>query len=175
MGMRSLFGCSGFSSKPRSAPSGPELGHAEALGVRDLVEERARAVGSRVELRCHVRQSRAAQDVVAEHDAKVCVADEVPGQADGMGDAQRTALIAIRQVEPEVRAVGEQLDDVAHALPADDDQHLADAHARQRLQRVVDHRPVVDRQQVLVRDDREREQPRGGAAGEDDPLHRRSA
>ena len=88
---------------------------------------------------------------------------------------ERAALVAVRQVEPEVPPVAEQLDDVADALAADDDHHLADAHRRERLDRVVDHRPVVDRQQVLVGDDREREQPRRGPAGKDDALHRRSA
>ena len=89
-----------------------------------------------------------------------------------MGDAERPALVAVGQVEPEMRPVAEQLDDVADALAADDDHHLADAHPGERLDRVVDHRPVVDRQQVLVGDDRQREQPRGGPAGEDDALHR---
>jgi len=88
-------------------------------------------------------------------------------------DPERAALVAIRQVEPEVRAVREQLDDVADALPTDDDHDLADAHPGQGLQRVVDHRPVVDRQQVLVRHDREREQACGGPTREHDPFHRR--
>ena len=38
-------------------------------------------------------------------------------------------------------------------------------------QRVIDHRLVVDRQQLLADDARERIEPRAGAAGEDDPLH----
>ena len=85
---------------------------------------------------------------------------------------ERAALVAVGQVEAEVLPVAQQLDDVADALAADDDHHLADAHRGQRLDRVVDHRPVVDRQQVLVGDDRQREQPRGGAAGQHDALHR---
>ena len=92
-----------------------------------------------------------------------------------MGDAERAALVAVGQVEPEVGAVGEQLDDVADALAADDDHDLADAHAGQRLERVVDHRPVVDRQEVLVGDDRQREEAGRGAAGEDDAFHRGTA
>ena len=85
---------------------------------------------------------------------------------------ERAALVAVRQVEPEVPAVAQQLDDVADALAADDDHHLADAHARQRVERVVDHRPVVDRQQVLVGDDREREQPGRRPAGKHEAFHR---
>ena len=41
----------------------------------------------------------------------------------------------------------------------------------ERLDRVRDHRPVVDRQQVLVRDPRERMESAAGASGEDDALH----
>ena len=97
---------------------------------------------------------------------------KLSGQPDGVGDPERAALVAIRQVEPEVGAVTEQLDDVADALAAHDDHHLADAHPGERRDRVVDHRPVVDRQQVLVGDDGEWEEPRRGPTGEDDALHR---
>ena len=118
-------------------------------------------------------ERRPAQDVVAEDAAERVVADEVPGEPDRVGDAERAALVAIGQVEPEMGAVGQQLDDVADALAADDDHHLADPHPGERLDRVVDHRPVVDRQEVLVRDDRQREEPRRRPAGEDDALHAR--
>ena len=52
-----------------------------------------------------------------------------------------------------------------------DHQDLADARQHERRQRVVDHRLVVDRQQLLAHRERERMQPRAGAAGQDDPLH----
>ena len=42
----------------------------------------------------------------------------------------------------------------------------------QRGQRIVDHRLVVDRQQLLRRHERQRMQPRAGAAGENDALTR---
>ena len=151
---------------------GVELGDAEPLRVRHPVEQRPGAVWTGLELGRDVGQRRAAQDVVAEHAAERVVADEVAGEADGVGDAERARLVAIGQVEPERGAVGEQLDDVADALAADDDHDLADAHPGQRLDRVVDHRPVVDRQQMLVGDDRQRVEPRRGPAGENDALHR---
>ena len=43
------------------------------------------------------------------------------------------------------------------------------------LDRIVDHRPIVDRQQVLVRDGRERPQARAEAPGEDDAPHHDSS
>ena len=151
---------------------GVELGHAEALRVRDLVEQRAGPERAALELGGDAVERLAAQDVVAEDAAERVVADEVAGQPDGVGDAQRARLVAVGQVDAEGRAVRQQLDDVAHALATDDDHDLADAHPGERLDRVVDHRPVVDRQQVLVGDDRERVEPGRGAAGEDDALHR---
>ena len=99
------------------------------------------------------------------------VGDEVPREADRMGDAQRATLVAVGQVEAELVTIGQQLHDVADAAAAKDDHHLADAHLAQRLDRVIDHRPVVDRQQVLVRDTRQRSEARAVAAGEDQSLH----
>src|SRR5881397_1272197 len=49
---------------------------------------------------------------------------------------------------------------------------LAHPRADQDLDSVADHRPVVDRQQVLVGDAREWVQPASGPAGQDDALHR---
>ena len=54
---------------------------------------------------------------------------------------------------------------------AGDEHQLADPGRDDRLDRVRDHRAVVDRQQVLVRDPRQRMEAATGAAGEDDSLH----
>ena len=150
---------------------GVQLGDTEALRIGHPVQECAGTPRPRLEGVGDVRQGRAAQDVVAEHAAEHVVAHEPAREADRVGDAERAALVAVREVKPEMRAVAEQLDDVAHALAADHDEHLADAHRRERLDRVVDHRPVIDRQQVLVGDDRQRVEPRCSAAGEHDFLH----
>ena len=64
----------------------------------------------------------------------------------------------------------------AWPLPGDE-QHLADTRQLQELQRVVDHRPAPDREQVLVRDARQLAQARRLAAGADEALrlHARDA
>ncbi len=49
-----------------------------------------------------------------------------------------------------------------------DDQHLADARQHQRGERVVDHRLVVDRQQLLADRVRDRVQARARTTGQDD-------
>ena len=58
--------------------------------------------------------------------------------------------------------------------PAGDDHDVLDPRVHQRLDRVIDHRPVVDRQQMLVGDFREREQAAARAARQDDAFHKRS-
>ena len=54
-----------------------------------------------------------------------------------------------------------------------DDQDIANAGHHQRGQRIVDHRLVVHRQQLLRHDVRHRVEPRARPAGEDDapPVH----
>ena len=51
------------------------------------------------------------------------------------------------------------------------DHQLGHARVDERFDRIRDHRPVVDRQQVLVRDPRERIEPGALAARENDALH----
>ena len=170
MGIESDLGCCGFSSKPTTLPAVSNSATPKRCGS-DPVEQRAAAPGAGLELRGHARQGIAAQDVVAQDHAEAVLAHEVAGQADGVGDAERAALVAVGQIQAEVAAVREQLHDVADAAPAEDDHDLTDAHARQRLEREVDHGPVVDRHEVLVRHQRQRVEARPGATGQNDTLH----
>ena len=89
-----------------------------------------------------------------------------------MGDAQRAALVAIAQVKAEVLPVREQLYDIADTASAKDDHHLGDAHARECLQGEIDHRPVEDRQEMFVGDQRQWMQAGAVAACEDYAFHR---
>ena len=73
---------------------------------------------------------------------------------------------------PSVDAVAEQRAELLVVLGRRDDQDLADARHHQRRQRVVDHRLVVDRHELLRDALGDRPQPGAGAAGEDDAAHR---
>ena len=84
------------------------------------------------------------------------------------------ALRLIRELQAlqaELAAVAEQGQELAGVVAARDDHDLVDAGQHQRLDRIEDHRLVVDRQQVLVGDPRERMQSGARAAGENDALH----
>ena len=69
-----------------------------------------------------------------------------------------------------LRAVAQQPLERRQVLRRRDDQDVPDARQHQRRERVVDHRLVVDRQELLADRPGDRMQPRARAAGEDDPL-----
>src|SRR5205823_14859704 len=68
-----------------------------------------------------------------------------------------------------------QAEELARVRPAGDEHELGHARLHERLDGVGDHRPVVDREQVLVRDPRQRIEPRALPTSEDDALHRPDA
>ena len=72
---------------------------------------------------------------------------------------------------PQLLPVAQQLAEARQIVRRRDDEDLADPRQHQRRQRVVDHRLVVDRQELLRHHRGERVEPRAAAAGEDDPFH----
>ena len=115
----------------------------------------------------------ALDDVVAQHDADLLAVGEMFGQRQSVGDAAFAFLVGVVDVlQAELLAVGQQAQEIAGIPAAGDDQDVLDAGVHQRLDRVVDHRPVVDRQQMLVGDLGEREQAASRSSGQDDTFHR---
>ena len=76
-----------------------------------------------------------------------------------------------RDRQPERRPIAQEPAERVLLVRRGDHQDLADTRQHERRQRVVDHRLVVHGQQLLAHRERERMQPRAGAAGQDDPLH----
>ena len=73
---------------------------------------------------------------------------------------------------PQSAAVAEQVAKPRQVGRRRDHQDVADARQHQGAERVIDHRLVVDRQQLLADDPGDRIEPRARAAGQDDSLHR---
>src|SRR5258708_6700786 len=93
-----------------------------------------------------------------------------PPPPDPLRDTTRLDLHLVREVDVEEQlatrarldpTVAEQVDELPRMLLARHDQHLAHARALEQLQRVVHHRPLTDRQQMLVRDARQLLETRG--------------
>ena len=112
----------------------------------------------------------AVEDVVAEDEGRIVVADEVGADDEGLGEAVRAGLDGVLQVDAPLAAVAEQLLEARGVLRGGDDQDVPDAGQQQRGQRVVDHRLVVDRQQLLGYRQGGGMQPGAGAAGEDEAF-----
>ena len=156
---------------------GVELHDAEALGVVDVVAEHGgEAAGLRV---LHgaaevPAQAVAVEDVVAEDERAGLPSDELLADDEGLGEAVGAGLDGVGQVHAVVRPVAEQPLEVGQVRRGRDDQDVADAGHHEDGQRVVDHRLVVDRQQLLAGDGGQRVQAGAGPAGEDDAPHGRA-
>jgi len=120
----------------------------------------------------HDRAEVALEDVVGEHDAAAIAGDEPLRQAERLCDSALALLVRVEEaVYPVVVAVAEQSEELARVRSAGDEHQLLDASFHQRLDRVGHHRPVVQGQQVLVRDAGERGEPAARAARQDHAFH----
>ena len=147
-----------------------ELHHAVALGIVHVVGEdggprlaRGRALQGGLQIV-------AVEDVVAQHQRAGCAAHEVAPEDEGLREAIGARLHAVAQVQAPLRAAAQQLLEAGGVLRGADDEDVADAREHQGAQRVVDHRLVVDGQELLAHGQRGRVQPGAGAAGEDEAF-----
>ena len=92
-------------------------------------------------------------------------------------DRDTAGLVLVRIVEvaqTEPRPVPQKPQELPGMVAAGHDHDPVDAGAGHLLDRVIDHRPVVDRQQMLVGDPRQRLQPTPGPSGQNHTFHARS-
>src|SRR5262249_9032352 len=93
-------------------------------------------------------------------------------EAERLSDPARLLLVAVREpVDAVLVAVAEQPEELARVRPAGDEHQLVDARLHERLDRVRDHRPVVEREEALGRDPGQAMEAGARAAREDDALH----
>jgi hypothetical protein len=137
---------------------------AQVLGLAHVRQEDAGALSLFPEVPDGLGD-RAAEDVVREHHDDPVAGAEVPGEPERLGDAAGALLLPV--LEP----VAEQAMEILHVVAARHDHQLRDTGLAERVDRVHDHRAVVHRQEVLVRDPGERIETRAGSTGEDDALH----
>src|SRR5689334_13159695 len=87
-----------------------------------------------------------------------------------MGQLLGAMLYGVLEAQTEIRAVTEETLEAALILGCRDDQDVLDARQHQRGQRVVDHRLVVDRNELLTDAARDRIELGAAATGEDDAF-----
>ena len=139
--------------------------------VLDLGEDQAGALSLLAET-IHRGGEGPAEEIVGQHHEGGLVADELRRKPERLGNPARPLLIGVEEAfDAELMAVGEKPEELAGMGPTGHDHDLGDPGLDEGLDPVADHGPVADRQQVLVGDPGEREQPAAGPAGEDDAPH----
>src|ERR1700674_1517164 len=109
---------------------------------------------------------------MSQNDTDLFPASEIFRQAQGVRDSAFALLVGkIELLEPEILAVPQQAQEIACAAPAGHDQDVVYPGIHKRLQRIVDHGLVVDRQNMLVRYSVQRMKPRAGSASQDNTFH----
>ena len=115
-----------------------------------------------------VRQVIAVEDVVAQHQRARVPRDELLTDQEGLRQSFRFRLHGVLQADAPLRPVPQQLFEAGGVLGRADDQDVLHAAQHQRGQRVVDHRLVVDGQQLLADRDGRRVQACAGPTRQDD-------
>ena len=147
-----------------------EVHHAVALRIVHVVGEDAGTFGAGRRTVEQVLQVVAVEDIVAQHQRARGAADKLAAEDERLRQAVRARLHAVTQVQAPAAAVTEQRLETRRVLRRADDEDVADAGEHQRAQRVVDHRLVIHRQQLLADGQCRRVQPGAGAAGKDDAF-----
>jgi hypothetical protein len=81
---------------------------------------------------------------------RISSGEEFLGDDQRLGDAVGLGLHRVGERQAPLRAVAEQVPERDAVARRRDDEEFADAGAHQGCERVIDHRLVVDRQQLLA-------------------------
>ncbi len=157
------FRLAGFLLEADYLPGGAELRDAELAWVGHLGQHDLRVRPGGTELPDQVGDS-ADDEVIAEVHDKVVVAEELTGDEYRMGEAERSGLPDVRDVEPERGAVADRRLDRRGGV-SDDDADLGDVGVTDGLKAVEQHWFVGDGHELFGRGMRDRAQPGPRAAG----------
>ena len=168
-----------FSTMSATSPVVAVDDHAEVLRVVDLLHEDPRSRRRRRPLG-EARRLRVLEDVVAEHDDERRAAGEVlaPCPTTCAMPPGSVCTLYVRSSSrigsPPPRGASRPSPSRSIIWPgvalAGDEEDVPDPRQLEQLERVVDHRPAADREQVLVRDARQLAEARRLAAGADEAL-----
>ena len=147
-----------------------ELDDAVALRVADVVGEDRRAVRLCGRALHHHGEVGAVEDVVAQDERTALAREELLPDQERLCESLWLRLHGVRDRDAPLRAVAEQPPEVRIVLRRRDHEDVPNAREHQRRQRVVDHRLVVDRHQLLRHRDRQRVKARPRAARQDNSL-----
>src|SRR5262249_39491072 len=105
------------------------------------------------------------KDVVAEDQSAMAACNECTADDERLGEAIRARLRLVLEVQSPLMAIAEQSLEARRFLRRRNDQNLSYPRQHQGAQRIVDHRLVVDGQQLFRNRLGDRIKPRSGAPG----------
>jgi len=126
-----------------------ELDHPKALGVLNAVAKNRSTLLSCGRFTQHGRKPLAVEDVVAKDEADIVLADKLLADAKRLREPGRACLDGIFELDPEAGTVAQHVSVGRLVSGSSDDKDVPDASEHQHRQGVVDHRLVIDRQQLL--------------------------
>ena len=148
-----------------------ELHHTEPLRIAHIVAEHRGAGLARHRLLQENAQVRAVKDVVTEHQGNRITADEVRPDQKRLRQPVGRRLHRIGEPDAEPGTISEQPPEVRLILRRGDDQNVANLRQHQRRKRIVDHRLVIDAEQLLRNSAGDRMEPTPGSAGQNNAFH----
>ena len=148
-----------------------KLDHAVALGVAHGVgkHDAALRVGRGLEDAGHLGS---VKDVVAQNQRHRVVANEVAAEHEGLRQTVGLVLHRVLEAAAELRTVAQKLVKQRRVVRRRDEQDFANSGLHQGRKRVVNHRLIVHRHELLADAVRERMESGAGTAGQDDAFHR---
>ena len=117
-----------------------------------------------------LRQAVSIKYIVAERQGAGVVPDEFPADQEGLGQPVRARLYCVIQRHSPLAAIAQEPVKIGALLRCGDYQDVPDSRQHQDAQRVVDHRLVVDGQELFAHSRCHGIEPCAFSPGEDDTL-----
>ena len=147
-----------------------ELDHAVTLGIADVIPEDGRALFLLPGADEEIFEAVAEENIVPKDQAGVASLDEISGKEERLSDTFRLRLCDVFKGASPLAAVPEKFAELPAVVWRGDDGNLTDARQKENRQRIIDHRLIVDRQQLLADAEREGVKPRTGTARQQDTF-----
>src|SRR5690554_3523697 len=163
-------GSRGFLFEPDHAPVGAELGNAIGGRIADVIPKNARSARSSA---CALEkrvQRISVEDIVSENQRGGMPLEEGLGNEERFGEPAWVSLLCVAELHAPLLSASEESPKKHLLMRRRDDQDLANSRLEQRRKGIVDHRFIVDREQLLAHSAGERMKPCASPSCEYDPA-----
>ena len=152
------------------ASIGRELHHAVGCRLRNMVTKNRGPRATRISRLDGLNEVLPVENIVAQHKGGWSIAHKVRSDVERLCKPLRTRLGGVAQRNAKLAAITEQALEERQILRRGNQQNLSDARQHEHRQRIVNHRLVIHRHELLAHRDGEWIQPRARASGENDAF-----